>query len=202
MSGLRERQKEERRQAISQAAIELFRLQGYVATTVEQIAERAGVSPPTVFNYFGSKQEMLIDLLRATDERAVKNMVQLALDFEDPVDVLCHLESLVLKYELEALPVPVWRELLGMRYGGAAPEQLKLNNDVLNSEVSVLLGYLQDAGKVRKDLCPDYIAQLLNEFLTLQFLKLVSAEPLDIEAHRQNVRRFIELLFNGIRRSA
>lgn len=199
MSGLRERQKEARRQAISQAAVELFRLQGYVATTVEQIAERAGVSPPTVFNYFGSKQEILIDLLRATDERVVKDMVQLALDFDDPVDVLCHLESLVLKYELEALPVSVWRELLAMRYSGVSPEQLKLNNEVLNGEVSVLLGHLQAAGKVRPDLCPDYVAQVLNEFLTLEFLKLVSVDPLDFDTHEQNVRRFIGLLFDGIR---
>lgn len=199
MSGLRERQKEARRQAISQAAVELFRLQGYGTTTVEQIAERAGVSPPTVFNYFGSKQEILSDLLRATDERVVKEMVQLALDFKDPVDVLCHLESLVLKYELEALPVSVWRELLSMHYSGASPEQLKLNNEVLNAEVSVLLGHLQKAGMVRHDLCPDYVAQLLNEFLTLEFLKLVSVEPLDFDAHQLSVRRFVEVLFTGIR---
>ncbi|MFJ3259943.1 TetR/AcrR family transcriptional regulator [Pseudomonas sp. NPDC086581] len=199
MSGLRERQKVARRQAISQAAVELFRLQGYGTTTVEQIAERAGVSPPTVFNYFGSKQEILNDLLRATDERVVKEMVQLALDFEDPVDVLCHLESLVLKYELEALPVSVWRELLAMHYSGASPEQLKLNNEVLNAEVSVLLGHLQEAGKVRHDLCPDYVAQLLNEFLTLEFLKLISVEPLDFHTHQLSVRRFVEVLFTGIR---
>lgn len=199
MSGLRERQKEARRLAIGQAAVELFRLQGYGATTVEQIAERAGVSPPTVFNYFGSKQEVLNDLLRATDERVVKDMVELALDFDDPVDVLCHLESLVLKYELEALPVSVWRELLAMHYCGTSPERLKLNNEVLNAEVSVLLGHLQDAGKVRRDLCPDYVAQLLNEFLTLEFLKLVSVEPLDFVMHQQSVRRFVEVLFSGIR---
>jgi AcrR family transcriptional regulator len=199
LSGLRERQKEARRQAISLAAVELFRLQGYVATTVEQIAEQAGVSPPTVFNYFGSKQEILIDLLRATDERVVKDMVQLALDFDDPVDVLCHLESLVLKYELEALPVSVWRELLAMRYSGASPEQLKLNNEVLNAEVSMLLEHLRAAGKVRQDISPDYVAQVLNEFLTLEFLKLVSAELLDFEGHAGNVRRFVELLFHGIR---
>ena len=197
--GLRERKKVQTRLDIQREAFRLFDRQGYANTTVEQIAERAGVSPPTVFNYFGSKQEILNDLLRATDERVVKEMVQLALDFEDPVDVLCHLESLVLKYELEALPISVWRELLAMHYSGASPEQLKLNNEVLNAEVSVLLGHLQKAGMVRHDLCPDYVAQLLNEFLTLEFLKLVSVEPLDFDAHQLSVRRFVEVLFTGIR---
>ncbi|MDF3935438.1 TetR/AcrR family transcriptional regulator, partial [Pseudomonas citronellolis] len=198
MSGLRERQKEARRLAISQAAIELFRRQGFAATTVEQIAEQAGVSAPTVFNYFGSKQEILLELLRATDEMAVQDMVRLALDFDDPVDVLCHLESLVLKHELQALPVSVWRELLAMRYSGSAPEQLTLINETLNREVSALLGHLQGAGKVRANVDTDYAAQVLNEFLTLEFLKLVSAETLDLDGHARRVRAFIGLLFNGI----
>ena len=42
MSGLRERQKAERRQAISKAAIELFERQGFQNTTIEQIANQAG----------------------------------------------------------------------------------------------------------------------------------------------------------------
>ncbi len=44
------------------AARELFLAQGYGATTVEQIAERAGVSKPTVFSAVGNKQEVLATL--------------------------------------------------------------------------------------------------------------------------------------------
>ncbi len=41
------------------AARQLFLEHGYVATTVDQIAERAGVSKPTVFTAVGSKRELL-----------------------------------------------------------------------------------------------------------------------------------------------
>lgn len=41
------------------AARQLFIEQGYVATTLDQIAERAGVSKPTVFTAGGSKRELL-----------------------------------------------------------------------------------------------------------------------------------------------
>jgi len=41
------------------AAKELFIAQGYGATTVEQIAQRAGVSKPTVFTAVGNKQMVL-----------------------------------------------------------------------------------------------------------------------------------------------
>lgn len=46
--GLRERKKTRTREAIRAATYGLIRQQGYEATTVEQIAERAEVSPSTV----------------------------------------------------------------------------------------------------------------------------------------------------------
>jgi hypothetical protein len=47
--GLRERKKAKTRAAIQEHALRLFRIQGYEATTIEQIADAAEVSPSTVF---------------------------------------------------------------------------------------------------------------------------------------------------------
>ena len=59
MSGLRERKKAKTKIAIQEHAVRLFRAQGYAATTVEQIAEAAEVSPSTVFRYFPTKEELV-----------------------------------------------------------------------------------------------------------------------------------------------
>jgi AcrR family transcriptional regulator len=58
-SPLRDRQTATTRQAVVAAARELFVGQGYGATTIEQIAQHAGVSKPTVFNVVGSKPALL-----------------------------------------------------------------------------------------------------------------------------------------------
>jgi AcrR family transcriptional regulator len=58
--GLRERKKAKTREAIRAAAYGLIRQQGYEATTVEQIAGRAEVSPSTVLRYFPTKEDIVL----------------------------------------------------------------------------------------------------------------------------------------------
>lgn len=57
-SGLRERKKVRTRAAIQAEALRLFHEQGYDATTMEQIARAADVSPSTVFHCFATKADL------------------------------------------------------------------------------------------------------------------------------------------------
>jgi AcrR family transcriptional regulator len=61
-SPLRTQQAATTRRAVLEAARELFIGQGYGATTVDQIAARAGVSKPTVFTSVGNKQTVLAEV--------------------------------------------------------------------------------------------------------------------------------------------
>jgi AcrR family transcriptional regulator len=77
-SGLRERKKQQTREAIAAAAIELFAERGFDAVTVAEVARASNVSTATVFNYFPRKEDLVYDrfeafeaaLLRAIRERA------------------------------------------------------------------------------------------------------------------------------------
>jgi AcrR family transcriptional regulator len=73
----RERKKEETRRRIFEAAITLFRAQGFEATTVDDITEKADVGRGTFFNYFPRKESVLAYLSEERVALAEENAAEL-----------------------------------------------------------------------------------------------------------------------------
>jgi AcrR family transcriptional regulator len=86
---LRGRRRLDTHDDIHLAALELFEQQGVRATTVQQIADRAGVSPRTFFRYFTSKEQAALPGQR----RLLAAIDGLALTATDPATVLADVEA-------------------------------------------------------------------------------------------------------------
>ena len=122
--GLRERKKQKTREAIQREAVRLFQENGYGETTVEQIAAAVEISPSTFFNYFPSKEDvvlydaydpMIIALLQArpTDEplgEAVRTvLVTIGSALDKDRDVVFARSKLMV--EVPDLRARLWEEL-------------------------------------------------------------------------------------------
>ncbi|MEU3303982.1 TetR family transcriptional regulator [Streptomyces sp. NPDC006678] len=83
--GLRERKKLKTRTAIRRAMFRLIAEQGYEATTIEQIAAAAEVSPSTVFRYFPSKEDIV---LAGEYDEAIERALRTRPVDEPPLDSL------------------------------------------------------------------------------------------------------------------
>ncbi|MFD4243502.1 TetR/AcrR family transcriptional regulator [Streptomyces sp. NPDC058525] len=104
-TGLRENKKLRTRQRLTATALELFLEHGFDAVSVADVAAAAEVSKPTLFRYFPSKEDLVLDRFadhqdeaaRIVSERpagqgpvgAVREHFLAALDRRDPITGLC-----------------------------------------------------------------------------------------------------------------
>jgi AcrR family transcriptional regulator len=65
--GLRERRKQETRQAISNIATQMFVDRGFGEVTIAEVADAAGVAKMTVTNYFPRKEDLVLDRAEAIE---------------------------------------------------------------------------------------------------------------------------------------
>jgi AcrR family transcriptional regulator len=69
----RERKKKETREKIFSNAMHLFRMQGFTATSVEQITRHADVGKGTFYNYFPTKESVVLEFSRRTCQDLINN---------------------------------------------------------------------------------------------------------------------------------
>jgi len=81
----REREKEELRQEILDAARELFVQEGYENVSMRRIAEKIEYSPTTIYLYFDDKVSLLYAICEETFARLARRMETIAKDADDPV---------------------------------------------------------------------------------------------------------------------
>ncbi|MCU6710711.1 TetR/AcrR family transcriptional regulator [Paenibacillus sp. J5C_2022] len=71
MSGF-ERRKQMKMEQIFQASAQLFAKYGYEKVSVNEIAERASVSPATIYNYFGTKDRLYAAMVKGGMEKQLQ----------------------------------------------------------------------------------------------------------------------------------
>lgn len=105
--GKRAAQRAQTKQRLQQAALELFRRDGFAATSVAEIAEAAGVTERTFFRYFPSKEAVLFQdyesrlewfraalAVRPDDEPIVDSVMVATTSFPDDREILHQVAAL------------------------------------------------------------------------------------------------------------
>jgi len=158
----RERHSAERRERLFRAALELFARKGFAETTVEDITNAADLGKGTFFNYFPSKEhillafgEMQLGKLQAAFEEMRKSNV--------PVPVF--LRSLGPRMTQEPMRNPsIIRILLQAFLANTAVREPMLD---LQKRVTAIHTELmcigQERGEIRDDVAPEELAQVFRQ---------------------------------------
>lgn len=108
------------KEKILQCALELFYARGYDAVGVQEIAETAGVTKPTLYYYFGSKKGLLETLLE-TEYAVLRQALESASWYEDDVpDMLYRVASAFVDYFVSHQKM--YKLLMGLFYSAKENE--------------------------------------------------------------------------------
>ena len=77
--------KEAARSSITQAAIEVFASKGFYAATMEEIAQKLGVSKGAIYQYFSSKEDLLKEI-QSSSRQWVREELKRAFEDRDPTE--------------------------------------------------------------------------------------------------------------------
>jgi AcrR family transcriptional regulator len=72
--GLRERKRRLTRQLISDVATTMFAIRGFDDVTVSEVADRVGVSEKTIYNYFSTKEALVLDMADESLDRLTRTL--------------------------------------------------------------------------------------------------------------------------------
>ncbi|MBE9374519.1 TetR family transcriptional regulator [Saccharopolyspora sp. HNM0983] len=178
------------RQALLRAAADLFAEKGFTATTVRDVAGRAGVNQALVFRYFGSKQELFAAVLGSDAELAASEPVDElprrvldALVGEEP-DAEHHRLLAMLRSCGDADAAQLLRTEVGERYTARLAE-LSAEPDA-RLRADLVLAWFLGLGLLRSVLGAESLVRADPEVLERHVLRAVSAllervEPPDDE---------------------
>lgn len=196
------------KQEILEAALELFSVQGYEATSISQIAEAVGIRKASLYSHFENKQAILDALIETTLEQYERHSIFSKANWEDPAftkgmenlspDAVVGMILGQIRYILHDPQISRARKMLTIeqfRNAQMASLQTKQNYTDVMRYVTGLVGFLIRQGKL-KDGDPEIIAGQLCLPISM-WLTLCDREPeREGEAMRlmeRHVRQFFEV---------
>jgi AcrR family transcriptional regulator len=96
--GRRERKREQTKQSLIKAAMDLFVAKGYTETTIDDIVAAADVAKVTFYYYFKSKEEIVLEFKKNAADDAFKRAKKLLADGEPAPEVLKSLITDICKW--------------------------------------------------------------------------------------------------------
>lgn len=200
--------KEEKRQAILDAAIKAFAIKGYQYATIEEIAREAGVAKGLVHVYFESKLDLLLSVILLFIETVNRKNQEKLGTLIDPVEKLRAVFQTFAELLTQSQKNLYWGHILreGLPQKEIMKEQrlrekltqIYKQSELLQSTLDSIILEGQRQGQIETSLPPQIIRQILGGASQVMYYGLA------LERHgkrpagytEEDVRRAIELLID------
>ncbi len=200
--GLRERQKLARSERILAAAGELFNSQGFEHATMAAIARGAEVSTPTVFNYFKTKDELLLALVLQVHYRTRKRVSAFSpAASADPVESICEFLEMYTRQSLESISRQTWRHVESTRIRMPGSNFVK-RYDALSDEMLVdfrdFVAGLPDAVPGLNVAGLETVAGVVFNHWSALFIELIRDDTATIDEHVDRLQEDLQVVLTAV----
>lgn len=191
--GLRQKKNIQVKRALCQAAMELFRTNGFNETSVDEITERAGFSRATFFNHFGTKQGVLRFYGQRLQDLA-ENLLDQADPSTSPLELIRQMISLMVREaeeNIEEMRLVCTYSMLDPDYMSNPTPARKRLFEILTE----LVTKAQKKGQIRRDLT----ARELAMHIFFLYQGVVLAVVADIEGSDTLLQSVWQFILKGVR---
>src|SRR5208282_3899148 len=198
---LRRRRKAERPKEILEAAFVEFSRNGYAMTTLDQIAERAGVTKGTIYVYFANKEHLFISMVREVTKATLDTVHEMFEAHEGSTAELLRAQfSFIYQHIVEDRRR---REVVRMLIAEASrfPELAdRYYDEILRPCLELLKQAIQrgmDRGEIRKSVIIDSPQVVIAPIalVDLWMMMFDDRQPLDLKAYFD---AHLDLVLNGL----
>lgn len=189
--------RDKKRSEIAQKAIEVLAKRGFQATTIQEIADAAGLGKGTIYHYFKTKEEILLVVSEQIFHEMERSFGAALLRIDEPMEKLSTLieEALHVTDDIEYLFI-IYTELWLMNvrdghYGDFISVMKNLHNDLKN-----LVAGMIEEGKKQKFWAKDTDSDALASYLISSFDGVIAHYMMDKESFdmKRVTKEFIRFL--------
>ena len=203
MTGLREKKKSERKDRIFSTAVDLFNEKGFSKTSMQDIANNANLAVGTLYNYFPSKNYLLLDIMHEeieitiTETNTLFNDVNLQNKSAKEI-----IRSLVKK--IFSIPLLVNKESLKEIFIATFSTNIDIKKGmILDLEpmkaFQYLLERLQKANMIDPAMNTFNATKIFYSIMMAQMMMYLFEPEMDKEKLFENIDEMIDLAFQGMK---
>ena len=197
--GLRERNRNRRRREILMAAAKVFRKAGFETARIDEIADLASVAPGTVYNYFPTKETLLLELVGFYRRESSEARNKIVLNpLADPLESIYSYYAELLDRSLKYLDKKIWRHVQAASILGAWEQ---FGSELMNTERQMIdeqtrmLRKIKANGGLPVSLDERMFAEMVHAISFFWWQTFLSDDDMSVEVAKSTMRQRLVFVF-------
>jgi AcrR family transcriptional regulator len=193
----------DRREALLEAAAEVFFEQGYAAASIDAIIERAGGSKRNIYNEFGNKEGLFLAIITENADKVLSAVAIEEIEGHDLRETLTAFGQRLMGGYMSPTLIGIYR--MAITEANRFPELVKSFYEQgpgrATSQLARVLESAKKRGEIRVDDCPrvaGHFVGMIRDNLHLQVVLGLRPPPSNKEMQAA-VASAVEIFLNGIR---